>query len=99
MPLPNSTLVVRVDQQVPETENVVWALYSAASRTLVCRIYPAGPAFEVQVGFHKGPTLRTELVATERAGRALAETLKTIALTNGFLEATTNCCTATDRHI
>ena len=90
MPSHNRSFVNRTDQRVSESETVVWTLHSPTGRTLVCSLYPAGQAFEVRVGFHSEPALRTELVATERAGASVARTLKMIALSNGFLKASSD---------
>ena len=98
MPLHNSAFVIRVNQQVSESGDVVWTLQSPTGRTLMCSLYRAGQAFEVRVGFPNEPALRTELVATKRAGASVARTLKMIALSNGFLEANTLCRTVVDPH-
>ena len=98
MPLHKRSSVIRVDQHLSESGNVVWTLHSPTGRTLVCSLYPAGQAVEVRVGFPHVPALRTELVATKRAGASVARTLKMIALSNGFLEANTKCRMVVDPH-
>ena len=98
MPSHNSSFVIPVHQPISESWNVVWALHSPAGRTLVCSLYPAGQAFEVRVGFPNEPALRTELVATKRAGASVARTVKMIALSNGFLKANTKCRAVVDPH-
>jgi hypothetical protein len=82
--------VARASHQVSERGEVVWTLLSPAGRVLVCGLYSIGTTFEVRVGFRNEPALRTQWVATERAGAFAAGMLKMIALSNGFLEATTH---------
>ena len=96
----NSSFVVGEDQQVAEPPHVVWALHSPNGRRLVCSVYRAGSAFAVRVGFHNEPPLTPPfLVATEWDGATVADTLKTIALNNGFLEVSTERHTVRDPYV
>ena len=99
MPPHNGSFAIGVDQRASDFEQVLWVLRSSTGRILFCTLCPVGPAFEVRVGLRKEPGLRTELVATKRAGTSLARTLKMIALSRGLLKPKTNCRTVINEHL
>ena len=96
----NSSFVIGENQQVAESELVVWALHSPNGRTLVCSVYPVGSAFAVRVGFQNEPALTPPFsVATKWEGLTVAGTLKMIAVSQGFLEVPTEGRTVEDSYV